>query len=175
MNRGAIIFRQVLHQISSRRPSLVLQYSKILKAHHNPSELSSLLNNLTPTRLLSSTQKPFNFDKEAEETLESLGDRFEDLLDSNPSMVGSDVSLSNGVLTVETPDHGTYVINKQGPNKQIWLSSPLSGPARFDYIEGQWIYKHTNESLHQLLNREIGETILKIDDANFHNCHNGGS
>lgn len=33
----------------------------------------------------------------------------------------------SGVLTLKLPDgHGTYVINKQPPNKQIWLSSPSS-------------------------------------------------
>ena len=28
---------------------------------------------------------------------------------------------------------GTYVINKQSPNRQIWLSSPVSGPKRYDF------------------------------------------
>lgn len=31
----------------------------------------------------------------------------------------------SGVLTVKLGDKGTYVINKQPPNKQIWLSSPV--------------------------------------------------
>lgn len=31
-----------------------------------------------------------------------------------------------GVLTLKLGDKGTYVINKQPPNKQIWLSSPIS-------------------------------------------------
>ena len=31
-----------------------------------------------------------------------------------------------------SPNVGTYVINKQTPNKQIWLSSPISGPKRYD-------------------------------------------
>jgi len=30
----------------------------------------------------------------------------------------------SGVLTLILADKGTYVINKQPPNKQIWLSSP---------------------------------------------------
>lgn len=30
----------------------------------------------------------------------------------------------SGVLTLDLGDKGTYVINKQPPNKQIWLSSP---------------------------------------------------
>lgn len=29
---------------------------------------------------------------------------------------------------------GTYVLNKQPPNKQIWLSSPISGPKRYDWV-----------------------------------------
>jgi frataxin len=33
--------------------------------------------------------------------------------------------FKSGVLTLCLGDHGTYVINKQPPNKQIWLSSPL--------------------------------------------------
>lgn len=31
----------------------------------------------------------------------------------------------SGVLTVRLGRHGTYVINKQTPNRQIWLSSPV--------------------------------------------------
>lgn len=33
--------------------------------------------------------------------------------------------MQSGVLTLKLGSHGTYVINKQPPNKQIWLSSPL--------------------------------------------------
>lgn len=39
-----------------------------------------------------------------------------------------------GVLTANTGKAGTYVINKQTPNKQIWLSSPISGPKRLKKI-----------------------------------------
>lgn len=31
----------------------------------------------------------------------------------------------SGVLTLSLGPHGTYVINKQPPNKEIWLSSPF--------------------------------------------------
>lgn len=63
-------------------------------------------------------------------------------------------------------EYGTYVINKQTPNKQIWLSSPLSGPKRFDFVyasdgskTGYWIYKHTGETLHELLDKEMTEIV----------------
>lgn len=34
--------------------------------------------------------------------------------------------LQSGVLTLKLGDKGTYVLNKQPPNKQIWLSSPVT-------------------------------------------------
>lgn len=52
------------------------------------------------------------------------------------------------------PPNGTYVVNKQPPNKQIWLSSPLSGPKRYDYVDGKWTYLRDNSTLGQLLKDE---------------------
>jgi frataxin len=63
-----------------------------------------------------------------------LCDRLEELFEGDERMAGADISLANGVLTVAVPDHGTFVVNKQSPNRQIWLSSPVSGPARFDLV-----------------------------------------
>ena len=68
------------------------------------------------------------------ETLESLSEHFEELFECDTRMVDADVSLASGVLKVIIPSYGTYVINKQTPNQQIWLSSPYSGPARFDLV-----------------------------------------
>lgn len=47
------------------------------------------------------------------------------------------------------------MINRQSPNLQIWLSSPKSGPKRYDFVNGTWIYKHDKTSLHSLLDAEI--------------------
>ena len=33
--------------------------------------------------------------------------------------------LQQGVLTLTLAGKGTYVLNKQAPNQQIWLSSPI--------------------------------------------------
>ncbi|KAF7990789.1 hypothetical protein HCN44_000594 [Aphidius gifuensis] len=66
----------------------------------------------------------------------------------------ADVSCQDGVLTVKLgTNYGTYVVNRQTPNKQIWLSSPTSGPKRYDFINGMWIYKHDGKSLLQLNER----------------------
>lgn len=82
-------------------------------------------------------------------------------------------NLQAGVMTVDFgQDTGTYVINKQPPNKQIWLSSPMSGPKRYDYVvlgEGQhekqdtaagdWVYLRDGTTLSELFKKEIGVDI----------------
>ncbi|XP_074651142.1 frataxin, mitochondrial-like isoform X2 [Tubulanus polymorphus] len=109
----------------------------------------------------------------ADETLDSLTEKFEDLGDSGVTREEYDVVLGQGVLTVKIGgDHGTYVINKQGPNKQIWLSSPKSGPKRYDFNGKEWVYKHESFSLHELLTLEISELFEK--EVNFKNCEHGG-
>ncbi|EEP80296.1 hypothetical protein UREG_05138 [Uncinocarpus reesii 1704] len=87
----------------------------------------------------------------------------------------TEAEYSAGVLNVTVPGVGTYVVNKQPPNKQIWLSSPISGPKRFDwvvqgdsmgekegtreYAGGQWIYLRDGSNLTTLLNKELGVEI----------------
>ena len=80
-----------------------------------------------------------------------------------------DVEYSAGVLTLRFPPAGTYVLNKQPPNKQIWLSSPVSGPKRYDWIEtepfgkvGKWVYLRDGSTLNTLLAEEIG---VKMEDV----------
>ncbi|XP_055914245.1 frataxin homolog, mitochondrial [Eupeodes corollae] len=138
---------------------------------------------LTPSRLrlvkFSSTNKDFDsitldpasYDKVCTETLDSLCYYFEEITEGATNLGATDVTYGDGVLTVCLGDeHGTYVINRQSPNKQIWLSSPTSGPKRYDFVgphkdKGKWIYKHTGETLHDLLQKEI-KTII-TEDVDF--------
>ncbi|RXN12399.1 mitochondrial [Labeo rohita] len=65
------------------------------------------------------------YERLADETLDALAEYFEDLTDESFTGMDYDAVFSSGVLTVKVgSDHGTYVINKQTPNRQIWLSSP---------------------------------------------------
>uniref|UniRef100_A0A8C9BRA0 Frataxin, mitochondrial n=1 Tax=Phocoena sinus TaxID=42100 RepID=A0A8C9BRA0_PHOSS len=70
-----------------------------------------------------------------------------------------------GVLTIKLGgDLGTYVINKQTPNKQIWLSSPSSGPKHYDWTGRNWVYSHDGVSLHELLATELTHALkTKLD------------
>ncbi|XP_072244723.1 frataxin, mitochondrial [Leuresthes tenuis] len=108
------------------------------------------------------------YEKLADETLDALADYFEDLTDEVFTGADYDVVFSSGVLTVKIGgDHGTYVINKQTPNKQIWLSSPTSGPKRYDWTGERWVYIHDAIGLHQLLSKEF--SIIFNRDINLYN------
>ncbi|KAH8351277.1 hypothetical protein KR084_007438 [Drosophila pseudotakahashii] len=111
------------------------------------------------------------YERVCSDTLDALCDYFEELTENASEVQGTDVAYGDGVLTVNLGrKHGTYVINRQTPNKQIWLSSPTTGPKRFDFVgtvaAGRWIYKHSGQSLHELLQEEI-PGILKAQSVDF--------
>jgi len=97
--------------------------------------------------------------------MDMLLELLEDLLDSlgNPTY---EVEYHSGVLTLILGNHGTYVINKQPPNKQIWLSSPFSGPKRYDYLPttNSWVYSRDGRALGDLLNTELTTALGKTVD-----------
>ncbi|XP_016947987.1 frataxin homolog, mitochondrial [Drosophila biarmipes] len=118
-----------------------------------------------------STLDSATYERVCSDTLDGLCDYFEELTENASELQGTDVAYGDGVLTVNLgKKHGTYVINRQTPNKQIWLSSPTSGPKRFDFVgteaAGRWIYKHSGQSLHELLQEEI-PSILSSQSVNF--------
>ena len=108
------------------------------------------------------------FEGISEATLEYISDYMDQCIDAYATATDNfDVVLSQGVLTVKCGSHGTYVINKQGPNKQIWLSSPSSGPKRYDWHmeESQWQYRE--DTLTSLLTEEFGR-IFRDSTVDFY-------
>ncbi|KAI7797995.1 frataxin, partial [Triplophysa rosa] len=96
------------------------------------------------------------YEKLADETLDALAEFLEDLTDESFTGLDYDVVFSSGVLTMKVGSgHGTYVINKQTPNQQIWLSSPTSGPKRYDWTGERWVYARDGMTLHKLLSKEL--------------------
>lgn len=117
-----------------------------------------------------------DFHHNCNETLESLLEKLEGLEDYCEKLpTDFDVILSDGVLTVTFGAKiGTYVINKQTPNHQIWLSSPVSGPKRYDWVPGRgWLYKHEDCTLHELLTREISAIVG--NEVKFDSCFGSGT
>ncbi|KAI0670111.1 Frataxin [Trametes maxima] len=101
----------------------------------------------------------------ADRVMNTMLEALEELLDD----VGDpeyEVEYSSGVLTLKLGRDGTYVINKQPPNKQIWLSSPFSGPKRYDYDPAidEWVYYRDGDTLNQTLNRELSHALERDVD-----------
>ncbi|KAB2568825.1 putative mitochondrial chaperone protein [Lasiodiplodia theobromae] len=128
------------------------------------SEASDSVANTQPTDISLS-----EYHEHADRYLELLQQKLEDKQDAGE---GVEVEYSAGVLTVDKRGVGTYVLNKQPPNKQIWLSSPVTGPKRFDWVVqgesmhqkadggiGDWIYLRDGSSLTGLIRKELGVDV----------------
>ncbi|KAG9198152.1 Mitochondrial chaperone Frataxin [Epicoccum nigrum] len=116
------------------------------------------------------------FHERADEYLNELVERLEEQQETNPDI---EVEYSAGVLRVDyISKQLSYVLNKQPPNKQIWLSSPLSGPKRFDWVvmaegqdakegggSGDWVYLRDGTSLTDILRKELGVDNEVDDDV----------
>lgn len=72
-----------------------------------------------------------DFEHQASAVLDALFEQIEDQLGD-----WLDIDMSGGILQIELPDGGTYVINKHGPNREIWMSSPKSGAWHFARGDG---------------------------------------
>ncbi|CAJ0958544.1 unnamed protein product, partial [Mesorhabditis belari] len=107
------------------------------------------------------------YEARSNESLEKLYSYFDTFPEICNVSKEYDVSYAMGVLNVVVSSQvGTYVINKQSPNKQIWLSSPFSGPKRYDLIDQKWTYLREGECLDVLLTREFRK-IYGSDTINF--------
>lgn len=106
-----------------------------------------------------------DFHRHADLSLGDLYGKLEEVVE-DAGLPEADLEYSQGVLTLELGQHGTYVINKQSPNKQIWMSSPVSGPIRYDWQNGVWQYKRDGHQLHQRLQKELRK-LLSNDDIDL--------
>lgn len=90
-----------------------------------------------------SFQNVGQYHRVADETLESIQDAVEEYLEDNFDADADgempEVNYADGVLTISLPPRGTWVLNKQTPNEQIWWSSPGAESLAFDskYIFGR--------------------------------------
>ena len=113
--------------------------------------------------------RPFSIDlptyhRLADHALECLYDSIDRLIEEHPAAKdGFDSTLAMGVLTVRLGKQGTVVVNKQPPNLQLWLSSPISGPKRYNYdtASSSWVYKRDGSSLTDLLSKELSHIFQR--------------
>ncbi|CAB9508602.1 Frataxin homolog, mitochondrial [Seminavis robusta] len=115
-----------------------------------------------PTIQYRNFQSEGEYHRVADDTLETIQDVVEETLEDGG--IEAEVSLASGVLTIALPDnHGTYVLNKQTPNQQIWWSSPISGPRRYEYKDDTWVFTRDDEiTLHKSLQEEL-QQLLNVE------------
>lgn len=89
----------------------------------------------------------------------------EDFFDAIDASLGDelDVDYEGGILTIKLPDGRTFLLNKHAPNREIWLSSPVSGAWHFAYDEAEKIWRSTRavgsgpDNLVALLEAELND------------------
>ncbi len=96
----------------------------------------------------------------AEATLNHLFDVIDDKLGDL-----LEVDMENGMLTIASETGGQYIINRHGPNRQIWLSSPLSGASHYDFDDtGQaWVDSRSGERLLP----KLADELSRLTGASF--------
>ena len=72
-----------------------------------------------------------------------------------------DIDYSDGILKIVIPHQGTWVLNSHSFTKQIWVSSPISGPSKYNYHqeENLWLGERYKNSLIQLIEEEMSTTL----------------
>ncbi len=91
-----------------------------------------------------------------------LLDHVMDALEYDDSKGVVEMDYADNVLSIAN-DKGIYIINKQPSVKEIWLSSPVSGPHHFRFSNEQqkWLNK-SEENLLDILSSEF-----KIEISNY--------
>ena len=57
-----------------------------------------------------------------------------------------DVDLESGILTLECPDGTRIIVNRQTPNREIWVAA-RSGGFHFRFVGGAWRDTRSGEEL----------------------------
>lgn len=96
------------------------------------------------------------YDEESNTYLEMIYDHLETLAEERAEI---EADLNLGVLQFDLPPNGLYFIHKQPLNKQIWLLSPITGPKRYDSINGKWTTLRDGTTLTELLEDEFGKAL----------------
>lgn len=75
---------------------------------------------------------------------------------------GLDADLEAGILTLECPDGSRIIVNRQAPNREIWVAA-RSGGFHFAWRDGAWRDTRSGEelfaSLARIVRGQAGEAI----------------
>lgn len=92
-------------------------------------------------------------------TVDALLARLDEALSRSDSL---DVDLESGILEVACPDGSRVIVNRQTPNREIWVAA-RSGGFHFRLQDGEWRDTRSGEelvaSLERILASQSGEKI----------------
>ena len=73
-----------------------------------------------------------------------------------------EVDLESGILTITCPDASRVIVNRQTPNREIWVAA-RSGGFHFRFVDGAWRDTRSGEelfaSLARIVRSQSGEEI----------------
>jgi frataxin len=91
------------------------------------------------------------FESLAARTLERLAQATED------AGAELEVDLQGGILTIEAEDGRQMIVNKHAANREIWLSSPISGAGHFAPEGAGWRNTRTGEDLFARIAQDLSQ------------------
>lgn len=130
------------HHAASALPRIVFENNCVLMYHLQTALFGLIMNDATFVRFVT------NY-------LDTLLEKIET---SYWSVV--DCELSEGVLKVQAETDEIFIINRNIPRQELWLSSPFSGGAHFTYSQEQWLNTRTQEPFEPLLFKELDQLSL---------------
>ncbi len=96
------------------------------------------------------------------ERVDALLASIENALESEDADIDSEINA--GILTLEFDNASKVIINRQTPNRELWVAAK-SGGFHFRFDGASWRDTRSNESLESLLSRVISEqsgTVMSI-------------
>jgi CyaY protein len=86
-------------------------------------------------------------------TVDALLERIEGALSAVDSL---DVDFEGGILDVTCPDGSRVIVNRQTPNREIWVAA-RSGGFHFQLRDGEWRDTRSGDELIASLERVFGD------------------
>lgn len=98
---------------------------------------------------------PFQLEESAfHERVDAVLEALESSLDEAGADI--DAEVNGGILTLEFANRSKVIVNRQTPNREIWVAAK-SGGFHFRFDGAAWRDTRSNESLESLLSRVISE------------------
>jgi len=92
-------------------------------------------------------------------TVDAVLARIESAVESSDAL---DADLEAGILTIHCPDDSRIIVNRQTPNREIWIAA-RSGGFHFVFRDGAWRDTRSGEelfaSLAAILRSQAGATV----------------